>query len=379
MEDFENLFDSSTVIELVKKLKKYNVPESAYGKYIESYINLKTREKNILLSATFEITPYCNLNCKMCYIHLQKNQEIDKRFLTVVQWKKIFNQAKELGMLKATLTGGECLTYEHFDELYLHLYELGVQIGVMTNAVLLNEKRIDFFNKYKPNMISITLYGSSDSTYEKVTGYRCYEKVIKNIRMAKEAGLNIHLSITPNHYMDDIMETIKVAESLEIPFSVNSALISPRKNTERRKMDTDLEDYVEINKLIRGKTRDIIPLDKKITEGFGDSTIPVFGLKCGGGKNSCVINFEGKVLPCTSLENVFVDVNHKSLSDAWKEINNLASNYPIPMECENCKYKKFCLSCVALHKDIIPLGHCDKSICERTRKMIEEGIIVLDS
>lgn len=70
-------------------------------------------------------------------------------------------QAIDAGMIKAALSGGECLTYPGFDELYLFLQSHGVSVTVMTNAVLLNEERMAFFEKHRPGAFQITLYGSN--------------------------------------------------------------------------------------------------------------------------------------------------------------------------------------------------------------------------
>ena len=34
-------------------------------------IQERTREADIPYSGSFELTPLCNLDCKMCYVHLQ--------------------------------------------------------------------------------------------------------------------------------------------------------------------------------------------------------------------------------------------------------------------------------------------------------------------
>lgn len=93
-------------------------------------------------------------------------------------WKQLMTQAAQAGMRVATLTGGECLTYHGFEELYLHLQELGVEVTVLTNGVLLDERRVRFFQAHPPRKVQISLYGSSEDAYEKVTGHRMFARVI---------------------------------------------------------------------------------------------------------------------------------------------------------------------------------------------------------
>ena len=101
----------------------------------------------------FELTPLCNLNCKMCYVRLTLRQMGERRLLPTDVWLDLIDRAAEAGMMKAALTGGECLTYPGFDEIYLHLQELGIRTAVLTNGVLLNEERIRFFQRYPPALI----------------------------------------------------------------------------------------------------------------------------------------------------------------------------------------------------------------------------------
>ena len=86
----------------------------------------------------------------MCYVHLKPEQMDNRDLLTVEQWKDLMFQAYKAGMLHATLTGGECLTYPGFKDLFLYLHSLDCEISVFTNGVLLDQDWIDFFKQHKP-------------------------------------------------------------------------------------------------------------------------------------------------------------------------------------------------------------------------------------
>ena len=168
-----------SLIEYLDQLRKRGVPENKYYKYINNYFELSAREKGIPLHGSFELTPLCNLDCKMCYVHLNNDQFATNRLMGVDVWKKLIEEAYESGMRNASLTGGECLTYPAFNDVYLFLFEKGVRTGILTNGVLLNRDRINFLLKYPPRNIQVTVYGSNDDAYEKVTGNN--EKNRKNI------------------------------------------------------------------------------------------------------------------------------------------------------------------------------------------------------
>ena len=75
--------------------------------------------KGIPISGTFELTPRCNFNCKMCYVHLQP-EEIPQNGveLTAKEWLRIAEEAKEAGTTWVCVTGGEPLLHPEFPEIW---------------------------------------------------------------------------------------------------------------------------------------------------------------------------------------------------------------------------------------------------------------------
>ena len=125
----------------------------------------------IPLAGSFELTPRCTLDCKMCYIHRRSSdksaiaEEKDTKF-----WIDLATKARDAGMLILLLTGGEPLLRSDFDEIYRECKKLGLLVSVNTNATLLDEEKIRLFTEYPPQKINITLYGSSPETYGKLCG-----------------------------------------------------------------------------------------------------------------------------------------------------------------------------------------------------------------
>ena len=168
----------------------------------------------------FELTPFCNLRCKMCYVQLDKTEEIRKRMLTIEDWKKLIDDAVDMGMIFASLTGGECLTSPYFKEIYLYLQSKGIMIFVLSNRVLLDEW-IEFFKSHPPKLIQISIYGKSEVDYERVTGFCMYEKVRCNVERAIEYGLPISINITPSRYLNEIYDIVKYYKDKNVSVSLN--------------------------------------------------------------------------------------------------------------------------------------------------------------
>ncbi len=206
--------EAMTGHEFLMLLKKQENKKAEYFETLYDELDRKARVKGIPLNGQFELTPLCNFDCKMCYTHLTKDQMHGKSLLTVEQWKRITDEAYSAGMVRVNLTGGECLSYPRFRELYLYLHSLGCEIRVLTNGALLDESWISFFKDHPPILIQISLYGGDEETYEQVTGQRMYSVVSANIRKVIGANLPVGLAITPSKYMEDgLLNTIRTAHT----------------------------------------------------------------------------------------------------------------------------------------------------------------------
>lgn len=370
--------EPKNLIELARWMKEKDIPDSQRGTYIDRFLEKKARNQGIPLTGNFELTPLCNLDCKMCYVHLNNEQYKKTDLLPVETWKSLIYQAFNAGMRNASITGGECLTYPGFDEIYLYFHELGIAPGILSNGILI-DKKIQLLKKYAPKRVQISLYGSSDDTYEKVTGHRAFNTVYRNLELLRDARIPVKITITPNAYMrDDIIPLLEKAHQLNIPTYINANLIPPRENTGRTVHDLTIDEYVEIY-MAHSRMSQKEPISVDLTELPDESHegIKRYGLICGAGRSSFGIRYDGKMCPCLSLGDITVDALKNGFDIAWKKTNDIARNYPLPEECGLCIYSDRCLPCIAMHTNAPNPGHCDPRICERTKKLMAAGFIPL--
>ncbi len=365
--------------ELMKTLRSEGAEPMQLASAMKSYLQFKARDKAIPISGQFELTPLCNLDCKMCYVHLNAAQMRGQTPLSADVWEGIMTQAIKRGMMYATLTGGECLTYPEFDRLYLFLHRAGVQVSVLTNGVLLTEERIRFFQAHPPAFLQVTLYGSSDEAYERVTGHRMFETVMRHIRMADEAKLPVMISLTPNTYSGvDNERLVELAASTGMRFEINSTLMSPREETGRSEDEHGIScaEYFRLIKLKLKLAGDSIPeeclLDLPVP-GKEAKNAPV-GLRCGGGRSGFVVNWRGEMMPCNRLCHISADILSCGVDEAWCRIHDAAMKYPLPSECEVCPYQAVANACVAAHLPDATLGHASRKMCEWCRELIRSGL-----
>ena len=366
-------------MELAKALQDGELPQSDSKTLFDRFLEKKARTHGIPMTGSFELTPLCNLDCKMCYVHLNHTQFDPSCLLSVDTWKSLVFQAHKSGMRNASITGGECLTYPGFEELFLYFHSLGIKPGIMSNGIAMDEMHIDLFRHNPPRMIQISLYGSSDDAYERVTGHRVFHTVYRNLLMLRDSGIPVKITITPNSFMrDDFLPLLETAHSLNIPTNINANLIPPRKNTGRTVHDLTIDEYVEIFKLnSRLKNSEPTPVDSIEFPDESHEETKQYGLRCGAGRSSFGIKYDGCMCPCLSLGDITVNAIENGFDWAWKQINAIANSFPLPAECGECVYHDRCLPCIAMHKNAPRNGHCDPRICERTKKLMAAGFIPL--
>lgn len=347
---------------------------------LEKYLGLKARKKGIPLSGTFELTPLCNFNCGMCYVRLDPEQMKGRSILPVDTWKDLMHQAWEAGMISATLTGGECLTYPGFDELFLYLHSLGCEVSVLTNGYLMDEKRIQFFKEHMPSMIQVTLYGCSEESYERVTGKRGFATVVNHIRQADEAELPVFISITPNRYIgEDLLETIRIAKELCPTVIINTCFSDPREETGRsgQQDDADLGLYIRAMKYLdhlEGHETVEISEDLLPPCGGPDHETTECGLKCGGGRANFSIDWKGMLKPCVDLEQIQAFPLQEGFAAAWAKVNQEANRWPRVPECNGCAYDGICNGCAAYRLRFAEPGKIPTELCEQTREFVRHGV-----
>jgi len=328
--------------------------------------------KNALpVFGSFELTPFCNLDCKMCYVHLY-DIKCNERMLSGKQWIEVMDAAIDKGMMSALLTGGEAMTHPDFWDIYYNLIEKGVQVRVKTNGLLLTKDTIERFKQFQPFMVEVSLYGCDDDSYEAVTGKRVFDAVKSNIEYLIANQLPLTLEIVPSKYMMPYLkEIMSLAKSYDVRTIVNRMLIEPNDNTGRKRNDFDLtkEDYRDIIKLTQeyfGKNHTESD-DEIVYSEPTRETGAKKGLKCNAGTCTFAVSWEGIMKPCLNFPEEIISIKLAEASEfehAWKYINDKTLSYQVPQKCLTCKYNSDCRYCPREHGKYSYNNQCDSARCD---------------
>lgn len=372
--------ESSSVIDSMgEEVFEKNEINPIFNNEIWARIRKRAASQGVPIHGHFELTPICNFDCKMCYVHLQKEQMCGRKELSLDEWKRIIDQAIDAGMIFASLSGGECMISPYFNEIYTYLHSKGIIITLLTNGYLL-DKKMRLLKKYPPAYIQVSIYGNSEEQYAEVTGKRCYNKVKSNVECAIENGLPVGIAVTTSKYLKNVSDIIKFYKQKNISVAVSQWLMPPYSSTGRILADFNLskEEQVEISKdlwILNGNEK-LVPyegvLPKENTIGEESQQI---GITCAAGRSDFSISWSGGMSMCVALNEPIGYPLKEGFEVVWKKTNTCAKTFSMPTECKGCVYHKICNHCPAQHLISAKKGHCNRDICEETKLMVKAGLL----
>lgn len=287
-------------------------------------------KSRIPILGEFELTSACNFHCKMCYLTDHSKHQLD-----TITWKRIFDEAVANGLLYALLTGGECFLRPDFIELYEYLYDAGVRITLFTNGSTVTDGIVKTLVARPPELVTITMYGGSDETYEKVTERkRGFTNTKKGIESLLSQNINVSLRTVPlEPIYRDLDAMIAYAKSKDLLLNYVT-YITPTKHIKR----LDIEELLLFEERIKEsnalKSSKLANKDKNQTN-------------CLALKSSYYINSFGDMQMCalayTPKQSIIQNDFYQTFIDLGDEINQNNNN----QTCKRCDIVTTCPTCYA--------------------------------
>ena len=343
---------------------------------VTEYLYRKATSAGTPFSGTFELTPVCNLDCKMCYVRLARQvQEKIAPLANAERWLELAQEAKDAGMLYLLLTGGEPFLHPQIRQIMEGLHPMGLLISINSNGTMIDSETVAWLKNCPPLRINISLYGASDETYAELCGNPMgFTQTLNAIRLLKEAGISVKLncSLTP-YNAKDLPKMVDIAKQNDLTLQVATYMFPPvRKNgtiTEKNSRLSPAEaayymayaDYLTLGKerflAQEGRLPEIFE-PKEICEGDG--------VRCRAGKCSFWITWQGKMMPCGMFpEDNVPNVFEMSFLNAWQAVKEGVCNIQLPAQCAACNVKDTCRACAAMVAsesgsfDKVPQYRCD--------------------
>ncbi len=328
---------------------------------IKRTITRRCATMGIPASGIFELTPRCNLRCKMCYIRLTPEQMAPiGRELTAQEWINIGKECVDAGLVFLLLTGGEPTIRKDFCEIYEALTKMGLSISINTNGTMLSDEIRELWLRLPPAQVNITLYGVCREDYEALCGDgSAFDRMCEAVDWLTQAGILVHLNttITPvNFHKWTEIEDFAKKRSAELRmtcycfpptrrYSCDPCADFSRLTAEQTGELTALDIlYREGIEAIKARERYIdMPVQHGCELDTGDP------IQCLAGRSQFWLDWHGKLTPCGMMSEPWVDLlTEKNFACAWERLKSICSQIRLCKECTNCPDKGSCMNCAAV-------------------------------
>lgn len=312
--------------------------------------------KNALVSpmvAYLLVTSKCNLRCKHCFVSeaLVNNPSMSEMSLN--QIKSTVDELKKNNVLKIILTGGEVFLRPDIVEIIDYIFNQGLLMQINTNATLINAEILGKLVKYKSliNHFTVSLEGLMIK-HDEIRGQNNYNRVIDAIQLIKEHSFDLLVNITiKKSVIQDIDKIMK--ELLELGVSrFNFSRMRPT-GINREYMDeffdyslNDYNDFMKKNYSYQKK----YALKEYVDNMDSSELFDVLGVYCSAAAYTAAIYPDGRVSPCSFLDEVFstLDIQfdnilEKSFFDIWRNSKSFLYMRNFKNKCpEACEYLNIC-------------------------------------
>lgn len=329
---------------------------SVRAQVLRSRVFARAMSDRIPLSAEIEIIATCNYKCVHCYIAPCAERD---EVMSVADARTILEKLFAAGTQSILLTGGEILTHRDFKEIYLMAKRMGFQVYLNTNAYLIGERWADFFAEWPPVRVSISLYGASPETYERVTGIpNSYQRCMRAIELLRERNIDIDLKCPAMTLTaEDLPAMKKFAESLGVKWR-NDEILSPQEKGSMQPLQLQLSPraVVDLAKVMDPGMVQMREYAEK--RAHGPATDQVY--KCGAGRVSLAVNVKGGATTCLASRKEMGNLLEQSFEEVWAALGGkIAVKYPSGHPCASCQFSRMCAGCPATVESLtgLPTGY----------------------
>src|SRR5271166_3633343 len=293
-----------------------------------------------------ELTYRCPLRCVYCSNPVDFHRS--RAELATDEWKRVFSQAAELGVMQLHLSGGEPVLRDDLTELIRLARAHDLYTNLITGGTLLDEDKLRRFREAGLDHIQLSIQGASRESAETIAGVRSHRKKLNVAGLIGKIGFPLTLNAVI-HRMNiaEVPELITLAlelgaDRLEL---ANTQFYAWAAENRRALMPTR-EQYDRAEEIAReaiAKYRGTLEIAFVQNDYLSGEPKPCMG---GWGRTYMCINPAGEVLPCHAAKVIpnlsFESVRDRSLTDIWRDspgLNAFRGDAWMLEPCRSCERK----------------------------------------
>ncbi len=309
---------------------------------------LECSKQRLAVFGSIEVTSRCNLRCAHCYI----NKAVDDPHtlaseMSLGTLKNVIDQIVDEGCLWLLMTGGEPFVREDFLDAYVYARKKGLLVTIFTNGTLLTPRLADRLAEFGPSLVDITLYGSTQQTFEAVTLVPgSYSRCMNAIELLMERKVNLELKtmvLTLNSH--EVLPMKRYAEQLGIEFRFD-AIVNARLDGSLTPLTYRIPEESAVALDLVDEKR-VESIRKFCDSLILRSSVPNRLFQCGAGKNMFHIDSRGLLSPCIMSRQPSWDLNTFSFRQIWRELapKLFEQTRQKQTKCVGCELLALCGQC----------------------------------
>jgi radical SAM protein with 4Fe4S-binding SPASM domain len=289
-------------------------------------------------SAMVEVADRCNEACVHCYqVQGQKGE------LPTMEWKRIFDELAELGVMFLTISGGEPTLRRDFLELVTYARRKRFAVKIYSNALNIDRALADELGRLAVQEVQISLYSHRADVHDSITRVPgSFDRVVAATRYLRAANVRVVLK-SPLMKKNAALFPAYIAfvTSLGADYSLDPNL-SPREDGSLAPTELSMQkaDYLLLMRdpRLAGKER---PRGPKVRREH----------PCGACRNNVHVEANGELRPCTQWNVRTGHALETGLREAWYEDAAAESIRALTWEslpgCRRCDLRDQCQRCFA--------------------------------
>ena len=295
-----------------------------------------------------EVSHRCPMRCVYCSNPLAL--EPASRELDTGTWRRVFEEAADLGVLQVHFSGGEPMVRKDLVELVDHATRRGLYANLITSAVLLDRERLARLVDAGIEHVQISFQDIDAAEGDRIGGLAdAHRKKLAAARHVTEAGLPLTVNAVVQRYnasrvaafIDLAVELgagrLEVANVQYYGWGLlNRAALMPSR--------AQLDEMTAVVEAARERLAGVLTIDYVIPDYY--ARMPK---SCMGGWARQFLNVDpaGRVLPCHAATTIpgmtFDTVHDRHLADIWQyseAFNRFRGTAWMPEPCVSCEHRE---------------------------------------
>jgi PqqA peptide cyclase len=294
-----------------------------------------------------ELTYRCPLRCVYCSNPVDFHRS--RAELSTDEWRRVFSQAAELGVVQLHLSGGEPVLRGDLVELIRHARACDLYVNLITGGTILDQDKLRRLREAGLDHIQLSVQGAARENAETIAGVRSHRKKLDVARLIRKTGFPLTLNVVIHRLnIAEVPELIALAlelgaERLEL---ANTQFYAWAAENRRFLMPTRAQ-YDRAEEAARAaiaEYRSKLEIAFVQNDYLSGEPKPCMG---GWGRSYMCINPAGEVMPCHAAKVIpglhFDSVRDAALDAIWRDspaMNAFRGDDWMMEPCRSCARKE---------------------------------------